>query len=285
MTDPRNVSRERLHDLLADRVFDELDERERRELETLIPQFPDDNVEEFEFAAAAIDLAYAADRLEPMPTDVRARLETRVFESMREAGVGVASPERPAAEPGRATTRDDARRGTSAPAPRAQSDGRSFFDRLGWLAAAACLLVAVGAWWPQLKSEPSVAARRATLEKTAGDLVGGEWATQAYLGDKVVGGDFVWSPAEQEGYMRFEGLPVNDPAKEQYQLWLIDPNQEHPIDGGVFDARSDGTFDIDIHAKLGVEKLAAAAITIEKPGGVVVSVQDKLILLAEPKPL
>lgn len=288
MMDPDNSSRERLYDLLVDRTLDKIDEREHRELEALISRFPDEDVESFEFAAAAIDLAYTVDRLEPLPTDVRTRVESRVLESLRgsaDVEVGIA----PATPPERVSGRTDTRRDPAATPTPARP-----FDRLGWLAAAACLVLAIGGWWPRLqpanapsdgdsKTMLSVSDRRASLESSAQDLVRGDWQVQPVLGDTVVEGDFVWSEERQEGYMRFEGLPVNDPTKEQYQLWLIVPSQEQPIDGGVFDARADGTFEIDINAKLGVENLSAAAITIEKPGGVVVSKQEKLILLAQPE--
>ncbi len=81
--------------------------------------------------------------------------------------------------------------------------------------------------------------------------------------------------------MHFHGLPKNDPGKEQYQLWIIDPTRDdEPIDGGVFDASGAADVVIPIQAKLAVGSPQAFAITIEKPGGVVVSKQDRLPLLA-----
>ena len=82
--------------------------------------------------------------------------------------------------------------------------------------------------------------------------------------------------------MRFRGLSVNDPATRQYQLWIFDKNQSDktPIDGGVFDIRSDGEVIVPIHAKLRVQEVVLFAITIEKPGGVVVSSREQLPLLA-----
>jgi hypothetical protein len=55
-------------------------------------------------------------------------------------------------------------------------------------------------------------------------------------------GDIVWAGPRQQGYMRFRGLPVNTPTKEQYQLWIFDKNQSDktPIDGGVFDIPTTG---------------------------------------------
>ena len=92
----------------------------------------------------------------------------------------------------------------------------------------------------------------------------------------------VWSNALQKGYLRFTNMPVNDPAVEQYQLWIIDPQRDDkPIDGGVFDISKSGEVIVPINAKLGVVDPQAFAVTIEKPGGVVVSSQNNLPLLAK----
>jgi anti-sigma-K factor RskA len=82
--------------------------------------------------------------------------------------------------------------------------------------------------------------------------------------------------------MRFRGLPVNDVQKETYQLWIFDKTQdkETPIDGGTFDVSSDGEVIIPINAKLKAQEPAMFAITIEKPGGVVVSKRGKVAALA-----
>lgn len=82
--------------------------------------------------------------------------------------------------------------------------------------------------------------------------------------------------------MSIRGLPINDASKEQYQLWIIDPSRDDkPVDGGVFDITSDGESIVAIQAKLRVDKPTVFAITVEKPGGVVVSDQKRLPLLAK----
>jgi anti-sigma-K factor RskA len=65
-------------------------------------------------------------------------------------------------------------------------------------------------------------------------------------------------------------------------LWIFDPERdEKPIDGGVFDVDKEGEVLIPIHAKLPVGKPTLFAITVEKPGGVVVSDRSRLPLLAK----
>ena len=72
--------------------------------------------------------------------------------------------------------------------------------------------------------------------------------------------------------MRFIGMPVNDPNRQQYQLWIVDPDRDaQPVDGGVFDVNEDGEVIVPINAKLPIDDPTTFAITVEKPGGVVVS--------------
>ena len=80
--------------------------------------------------------------------------------------------------------------------------------------------------------------------------------------------------------MLLTGMPVNDPATSQYQLWLVDPDRdENPVDGGVFDIPADeSSVVIPIDAKLAVNNPTVFAITREQPGGVVVSKGPLLVI-------
>ena len=125
---------------------------------------------------------------------------------------------------------------------------------------------AVTAAWKKASDDPSVIANQADLEKP-GRL-----------------GDVVWSPARQEGFMRFRGLAANDPAKAQYQLWIFDAERDdaYPVDGGVFDvpSQAEGDVVVRIDPRLPISRATAFAITVEQPGGVVVSSRERLPLLA-----
>ena len=98
-----------------------------------------------------------------------------------------------------------------------------------------------------------------------------------------IGGDVVWSDAKQAGYMRLKGLPANDGTRETYQLWIFDETQDAktPIDGGVFNVNANGEVIIPITAKLKAKNPKMFAITVEKPGGVVVSDRKKIAALAK----
>ena len=119
-----------------------------------------------------------------------------------------------------------------------------------------------------------------------GDAVTAEWTATKDPAGKGASGDVVWSPAEQMGFMRFRGLAVNDRKLTQYQLWIFDKNQDQktPVDGGVFDVDpTTGDVLVPIMAKLRVVEPTLFAVTIEKPGGVVVSKRERIVVTAAPK--
>ncbi|MEM9588900.1 MAG: anti-sigma factor [Planctomycetota bacterium] len=159
-------------------------------------------------------------------------------------------------------------------------------ELLAWACLAASLMVIASLWVSGRPAEPStsLASLRSNLIAQADDLIQVDWSPGTTALPEAVTGDVVWSTQRQEGYLRFDGLPVNDPAVRQYQLWIIDPKRDdEPIDGGVFDVGSDGEVVVKIDAKLRVLSPQVFAVTIEKPGGVVVSDQSNLPLIAAVK--
>ena len=115
------------------------------------------------------------------------------------------------------------------------------------------------------------------------DMIKASWAPGNVKDMKNISGDIVWSDSKQAGYMRFHGLPVNDKTKQTYQLWIFDETQDAktPIDGGVFDIQDNGDVIIPITAKLKAVHPKMFAVTMEKPGGAVVSNRDKIPALAK----
>lgn len=157
---------------------------------------------------------------------------------------------------------------------------------LGW-AVAACLagILAVNTFTnrPQTAAIPSIAEQRSKLISTSTDAVVVSWSSGQETRFMKLSGDIVWSNSEQRGYMRFKGLPTNDHAKECYQLWIFDSDQSEktPVDGGVFNVDADGEVIIPIDAKLRVGHPTLFAITVEKPGGVVVSDKEHIAAIAK----
>ena len=96
-------------------------------------------------------------------------------------------------------------------------------------------------------------------------------------------GEVIWNDQKQEGYMSLENLAMNDPTKNQYQLWIVDPERDElPVDGGVFDiTQKDGKSIIPIRNALVINKPVAFVITLEQPGGVVKSKQEIVVALAK----
>jgi anti-sigma-K factor RskA len=99
-----------------------------------------------------------------------------------------------------------------------------------------------------------------------------------------VAGDVVWDSESQTGYLRFTGLAPNDPGAFQYQLWIFDANQDerYPVDGGVFNIPAGQTeVVIPIDPKIAVRTPMMFAVTMERPGGVVVSAREHIVALAK----
>jgi anti-sigma-K factor RskA len=100
---------------------------------------------------------------------------------------------------------------------------------------------------------------------------------------KGLSGEVIWNDEKQEGYMSLKNLAVNDPTKNQYQLWIVDPERDElPVDGGVFNiTEKDGKQIIPIRNALAINKPVAFVITLEQPGGVVKSKQEIVVALAK----
>lgn len=158
----------------------------------------------------------------------------------------------------------------------------------GW-AAAAALLVGLLFSMDRVAKLEEGASRIAPDQQLAQlELVAPDVQTLGWLplgGAPAPKGSVIWSNERNEGFMRIQGLPVNDPSKKQYQLWIFrgtDPGAEpHPVDGGVFDVATTGEVLIPIDAKIRVGEAGTFAVTVEEPGGVVVSKREEIVLLAQ----
>jgi hypothetical protein len=144
---------------------------------------------------------------------------------------------------------------------------------------------------PQLSEQPSaverasgdLAAERRAFLSSHPHVVQRSWRAGGDATGAQVTGDVVWDEASQTGYMRFVNLRHNEPNAEQYQLWIFDAerDQRFPVDGGVFDVTSrDGEQIVRIQAKLRVHVPLLFAVTVEHPGGVVVSDRSRIAAIA-----
>lgn len=257
----------RLTALLADAATEGLDRDASRELDQLLEHYAAVDADELARPAAALQIAAMrrAGRIEAMPETVRQRLNERA--------------ERFFADSAHTNVVEMPRR--LAP-PTAQTSAFTLPAWSGWAAAAALLVALIGVNTRDLPTTPKASTQRADLIAAANDAIVLPWAHSEEPGYEQVSGDVVWSDSRQEGYMRFSGLTANDPATAQYQLWIIDPDRDsRPVDGGVFDVPS-GVSEVivTIDAKLAIARPTAFAVTLEQPGGVVVS--DGPLLIVAP---
>jgi hypothetical protein len=156
-----------------------------------------------------------------------------------------------------------------------------------WCVTALAVSLAVIVGWPRLAELGDAASRtggfaqwqaqreRAEMMKSPG-VEHWAWGGAAEHG----AGDVVWDPRQQRGYLRLQGYVPNDPARSQFQVWIFDAGRDdrYPVDGGVFDvpAGADEVV-VPIRASLPVERAVAFAVTVEQPGGTVVSDRAQLV--------
>lgn len=291
MSAPFQTNLTRVMDLLADRSVAPLAQAEERELRTLIDGLPTDQRtvafmerDRLERAAAeTLAMLMQADRSASISSDLRDRL----------LAAGMSELAGTADQPG-----ESARAAGGEPSSLRTYALAAF---TGWLAAAAALVFAFVLYQsrPAPVATPvptpalSVFEDRAALLSNPGTVTAA-WSPGPDPAGAGVTGDVVWNAATQTGYLRFSGLAENDASRFQYQLWIFDKGrqtdkpvlEQFPVDGGVFDitaARRDpatGDVVVPITPKLPVLDVAAFAVTSEKPGGVVVTTRENLLLLA-----
>ncbi len=297
---PQNPLDEATQDLLIKQVTDGLSPAEQRELDVLDNPVASRWRRDFERAAAALALA-GSTNAQAMPDYVAERVAAdamRHFADLRPAAQPTA-----AAADRKIATLEAARAAASLERVPPASRGRNAV--YGWLAAAACLVLAVFGWMrepiattppvAQLPTPPpSVAAPapKPVLPPTPAEeraaLMAKEGSIKITLGGTKdpgsagMSGDVVWDPATQRGYMHFSGLAANDPSIHQYQIWIFDGSRDkrYPVDGGVFDVPANtNEVVIPIRSTLMVRQPAAFAVTVEKPGGTVVSGREHIVAL------
>jgi hypothetical protein len=267
MIDTVRPDRERIDQLLADRALFGLSGQEQSELDSVLPQFPDVDIDCFDRIAAAVDLSYAIGSIEPMPAGLQGRVRQRAFEYFAtEHGQGERQPAK-----------------VDAPTRRTRF---AYRESAAWVLAVAAVAAAVVLWFsPRWSGKaPSVAQLRERIIRETDNVVLVDWQRTGDPTAETATGDVVWSNAEQQGYLRFRDLQKNNPDRFQYQLWIFDAQRDdrYPIDGGVFDIRAEQEETIvPIRAQLKVLRPAMFAITVEQPGGVVVSDRERICLVAK----
>lgn len=274
----------RLAELLADEAANSIDREGQAQLDELLGRtaVPDRDRDRMMTAASLAQLAFLKN--DPgaqvtLPGSLRRQLaqQAEAWNAGRRA-----SPPTPVADLDAARRRRQKQAGTARDLPPPE---RRIPAAAGWYAAAALAVVFIaGRLVPDAAIAPidvSPQARRIALVSEATDVITVPWGASAEPGYENARGDVVWSDARQEGYLRISGLPINERAHVQYQLWVVDASRDvHPVDGGVFDITTGGELIIPVQARLALNRPTAFAVTLEKPGGVVVSDGPMLLVAA-----
>lgn len=261
----------RLLELLAERALGTITDAESQELSTLLAAAGVSGDQSFDLVAGmASEAMVRADGISPMPDALRRKLEACAGEFLAGRDV-IAKPD------------------FRAPTPSPRS--RSAMSFAPWFVAAASVALAVVAWKPwtpgPVRYDP-VQNRQAFLAMKGSVKAGwSDFVAEGKSPPEIAGvqGDVVWNETAQDGYMRFVGLPRNNPDKEQYQLWIIDKRGfSQRVSGGVFDA-CDGSGEcvVRISPSLPIHGAAAFAVTIEPPGGNAVSDVTRRVCIASVK--
>ncbi len=256
------ANQQRLLELLADQSLQGISPEEQAELRTLLAGSNIDP-ETIDRLAARIAVALTPAPREPLPAALRARIlhSAKVLPQFQPTTASSVTPLR--------------------------NRSRSWREGFAWLVAVASLAgllvsLTVSSLDPKL---PPVIANK-PLEQEA-DLVRLPWTATEDAAAKNAKGEVLWSNAAQAGQVKVTGLAKLDPTQAQYQFWIFDAAQDdrYPINGGIFsidDATRTAT--ISINPEIRVVNPAMFAVTVEKPGGVVVSGRERLVLLAKNEP-
>lgn len=298
--DPRE---ERLQELLLDRALYGLAAPEEAELQLLLSQLGRTSDDSFELAVAAADLAWSPSENIALPGTLKNRILAAGEQWCVHGDLGAPVLQLTAeslalipAEPEPALTI-----WTRRAAHGAQRWG-------GWVAAAACLSLAVWAWNTRPLPGPAAAPAYAALVSTEpttpegrlldlllddeADVIQvplGLAASSERVGPDPIdaAGEVFWSHGRQEGFLRLTGLPPIDRPGDQYQLWVYDAlrDSRYPVNGGVFDVpRGASEVLLPFDPLIEVSYATRFAITVERAGGVVVSTGDSLVAMGDLTP-
>ena len=259
--DKRQEKLNNLLDLLATRSCQSLSYNEELELNHLLDEFPEYTPDYFEDIAALADSTmYVHDEqnLSSMPESTKKKIINNF---------------------------------------RSENEGSSILQifkdifqtpKLAW--AMTCLL-AIGTSMSMIEfrnyetNYRNLPVKKALLEISSDDLIEYNWFAQSNEFCDC-SGKVIWSDDGQRGFITLAGLPMNDSSKNQYQIWIVDPNMHaNPVDGGVFDiVTTESPTIIPINPKLPIGKAKGFAITLEQTGGVVISEQPLILTAPKERP-
>lgn len=77
----------------------------------------------------------------------------------------------------------------------------------------------------------------------------------------------IWDEKRQRGVLNTSTMPPNRDNRD-YQLWIVDPKYENPVDAGVFSVEKSGVARFAFKPKSRIDSATAFAVSLERKGGV-----------------
>ena len=273
-TGPQDQPDEATMDLLIKQVIEGLSPAEERALDVLDSAVASAHARDLERAAAAITLA-GTTAAEPLPRVLRERIEAeaRAFFASAAGVPPRPAPESVSPQPGQIPPRG------------AQTRRGAWAGGAGWWAAAACLVLAVAGW---LRSPshvaPTLAEQRAALIARP-DSVKINFGATKEPAAAGVSGDVVWDPAHAARLH-----PLRRVCRPTIRS-CSNTRSGSSTPSATSATRSTAAFSTfppmaaEVHRAdpggIPVRAAKAFAVTIEKPGGVVVSAREHIVALAQ----
>jgi hypothetical protein len=251
----------REEELRADQALGQLDAADRAEFDALARERRDDS---YDLAAAAAALAFGIRDVSPLPDHL-----AKGVMAGADAYLDARAP--------RGLPAGDAKSTTAAGAqvivmPLAPEERRAPVDYArwgGWVAAAACLVIAA----MQAIAPRGPAAGGSPSEGTRVALVAGADATGARAS-----GELAWSASEQRGTLRARGLSPSAPG-EEYEAWVIDSRRDGELTVPLGHFAADGAeVAIEVRSPLQIVAARRVVVTVERAGGVLVSNGSRVAL-------
>jgi hypothetical protein len=247
-------------ELRADHALGQLDAADRAELDALARDRQD---ESYDLAAAAAALAFGIRATPPLPEHLRSKVLAGA-----DAYLDARSPRADASREPNSTTAAGAQVIVMPLAPEGRRARLDYVRWGGWVAAAACLVIAV-----MQAIAPRGGAAGGPSESTHVALVAGADASGA-----GASGELAWSASEQRGTLRARGLSVSAPG-EEYEAWIVESTRDGEVAVPVGHFAVDGSPQaLDVRSPVKISAARRLVVSVEHAGGVLVSNRGRVAL-------
>ena len=223
-------------------------------------------------------LAMSVPQVSP-PASLRAKLMDRIAEPSPDAKNEASAPSLKVMPSPRDGVKDLSNSGSMAPRYRelsAWAAALAFAIGCGWLwqrqDSTERLLVSAGERIENLTGELAKAQQSRDLAKVEVNSL--KATIDAYQEGVAL---VVWDAEKQEGVLKLEKMPPI-PLDKDYQLWVVDPSHQNPVDAGVVRVDEQGFARVSFKPSMDIAKAEKFAISVEQHGGVPVNAGPIVLL-------